>query len=90
MSTNVEGQSVSPNDAKPVVSRRFFVDERIGCIAIRDTEHPRYDADYPGLHHDTCDVVWFRLGYKDDSGWHIHESDRKTAEAELERLQNGG
>lgn len=25
MSTNIEGQSVSPNDAKPVVSRRAFV-----------------------------------------------------------------
>lgn len=25
MSTNVEGQIVSPNDAKPVVSRRAFV-----------------------------------------------------------------
>lgn len=25
MDTKVEGQSVSPNDAKPLVSRRFFV-----------------------------------------------------------------
>jgi hypothetical protein len=39
---------------------RFFVDQRIGCIAIRDMTHT--DPDYRGLHSDTEGVVWYRHG----------------------------
>jgi len=41
---------------------RYFVDRRIGCIAVRDSEHPQYDPDYPGLHSDTVDVVEYWHG----------------------------
>lgn len=39
---------------------RYFVDERGGCVAVRD--RTRTDPDYPGLHHDTEGVVLYRHG----------------------------
>jgi hypothetical protein len=36
---------------------RYFVDERIGCIAVRD--RAKTDPEYPGLHPDTEGVVKF-------------------------------
>ena len=38
----------------------FFVDTRIGCIAIR--EKSKTDSEYQGLHSDTPGVVWYRGG----------------------------
>ena len=38
---------------------RYFVDERSGCVAVRDRKHPEYDPEYPGLHPDMPDVVLF-------------------------------
>lgn len=38
---------------------RFFVDERSGCIAVRDREQT--DPEYQGLHSDTEGVVWFSM-----------------------------
>jgi len=39
---------------------RYFVDERVGCIAVRDRENT--DPDYNGLHSDTKGVVKFWEG----------------------------
>ena len=39
---------------------RFFVDERGGCIAVRD--RTLTDPEYQGLHEDTEGVVWFGMG----------------------------
>ena len=44
------------------VMPRFFVDERNGCIAIRDRQHPDFDIDYQGLDADLPDVVDFKMG----------------------------
>lgn len=45
---------------------RYFIDERGGCIAVRDRENT--DPEYNGLHHDTQGVVKY---------WHgreVHEA----------------
>lgn len=39
---------------------RYFVDERGGCIAVRDREHT--DPEDRGLHPDTQGVTWYRWG----------------------------
>ena len=44
------------------VMPRFFVDERAGCIAIRDRQHPDFDKDHQGLDADLPDVVAFEMG----------------------------
>lgn len=36
---------------------RYFIDERVGCIAVRDRENT--DLEYQGLHSDTQGVVKF-------------------------------
>ena len=56
--------------------KRYFLDIRSGCAAVRDTKHVDYDKDYPGLHHDTCDVVEYRHGFQSkDNGWEMKQSD---------------
>jgi len=56
---------------------RFILDIRCGCAAVRDTKHPKYDKDYPGLHKDTCDVVEYRHGFQNhEKGcWEMKEED---------------
>jgi hypothetical protein len=39
---------------------RYFVDERCGCIAVRDRWNT--DPDYPGLHYDTTGIVRYWHG----------------------------
>ena len=39
--------------------KRFFVDDRCGCVAVRDRE--KYDPEEPHLDSDVIDVVWFRM-----------------------------
>lgn len=39
---------------------RYFIDERVGCIAIRDRELTNPDDN--GLHGDTKGVVWYHHG----------------------------
>jgi len=41
---------------------RYFVDERGGCIAIRD--RTKVDPDRQGLHSDMECVVWYRMGFR--------------------------
>jgi len=40
---------------------RYFVDQRVGCIAIRDSF--KTDPDYQGLHSDSIGVIHYRHGY---------------------------
>ena len=42
------------------MSERYFVDQRGGCIAVRDRELT--DPYYQGLHSDTTGVVWYAHG----------------------------
>lgn len=50
---------------------RFFVDERVGCVAVRDRKHPEYDPDYNGLHCDTPDVVFYDHGTRNNDEWTV-------------------
>ncbi len=43
-----------------MVEERYFVEERSGCIAVRDRENT--DPEYQGLHADTEGVVWYEHG----------------------------
>lgn len=49
------------------VMPRYIVDERNGCIAIRDTEHPDFNKS-EGLNKDMPDVVYFELGTRIGTG----------------------
>ena len=92
-SKNVEVSTSSQTIAKPTVSSRFFIDERVGCIAVRDRKHPEYHPDYPGLHNDTADVIFYAHGSKNDEGWFVDERWRRKADEVLKHLmslENGG
>ncbi len=73
----VETAHADPDD------RPFFVDERAGCIGIR--ERAKTDPGYQGLHHDTKGVVWYRHGERNGSEWvvdsrHVDEANRLCAQ----------
>jgi len=44
---------------------KYFVDERGGCIAVRD--NTLVDPDYPGLHPDMEDVIKFWWGKRKEN-----------------------
>ena len=88
MSTEVQNTTSSQHDAKLLVSSRFFIDERVGCIAVRDKKHPSYDPDYQGLHNDTADVIFYAHGNKNYEGWYVDERFRRKAQQVLEHLQS--
>lgn len=52
---------------------RYFVDERVGCIAVRDSEHPEYDKDYQGLNSDLEDVVCIYYGKYTNDVWNVEQ-----------------
>ena len=69
---------------------RYFVDERGGCIAVRDRD--KTDPDYNGLHPDTAGVVRYwdgqrvedkcpTCGHDRSFGWSILDGDREAARA---------
>lgn len=58
---------------KGVVMPRFFVDERVGCIAIRDTHHPEYDVEHQGLDAELPDVVKFQMGTLVNNEWVVSD-----------------
>jgi hypothetical protein len=64
---------------------RYRVDQRVGCIAIRDCNNT--NPDDQGLHPDTQGVVWFRSGTKSGSMvWEISSDTVRLAELECEKL----
>lgn len=67
---------------------RFFIDERIGCIAVRDRELT--EPDYPGLHPDTCGVVKYWHGIQADGGvWALTAASIDEAHRLCELLNAG-
>jgi len=75
--------------------KRYFIDERIGCVAVRDKEGT--DPEYPGLHPDTHGVVFYRSGtyetgtcpschQESRKGWSVSEDDIKEAKALCDKL----
>lgn len=67
---------------------RFFVDERSGCIAVRDRQHPKYDPNYNGLHHDTPDIIYYAHGYTNQTSksWEVNNFDKIKAREVAEYL----
>ena len=74
---------------------RYFIDERVGCIAVRDSYHT--DKDSPHLERNTKGVVRFWLGeYKKQfcdkcgglsgSYWFVSEELQKEAKELCDRL----
>jgi hypothetical protein len=62
--SKVSKNSHTKQSRKTGVMPRFFVDERNGCIAIRDRQHPDFDVEHKGLDADLPDVVDFKMGEK--------------------------
>jgi len=60
--TELSKNTQVPQCYKTTVMPRFFVDERNGCIAIRDRQHPDFDIDHQGLDANLPDVVDFKMG----------------------------
>ena len=71
-----------------VDKRRYFVDERIGCVAVRDRNLT--DPDYSGLHPDTPGVVEYwqgscpvitcsECGQQRSTGWEVDRDDVDAA-----------
>jgi hypothetical protein len=81
------------------MSERYFVDERGGCIAVRDRQNT--DPDYQGLHEDTAGVVWFCMGdlgaakcptcgQKTHGGWSVSDAQVAAARAVASSLNAAG
>jgi hypothetical protein len=67
---------------------RYFVDIRTGCGAIRDRLHPTYDETYPGLHHDTKDVIEYIHGYTENGVWNMKVEDIEYLHIKCQELNN--
>ena len=79
------------------IVRRFFVDDRSGCIAVRD--RIKTDPEYTGLHEDTEGVVRYwngkqvyekcpTCGTMRTLGWVISEDDLREAQELCDRLNH--
>jgi hypothetical protein len=70
------------------VMPRYFIDERAGCAAVRDREHPKYDKDYPGLHQDTPDVSVYAHGFQNHKKgcWEVERLEIDYLKLECDRL----
>lgn len=81
-------QQINKNDVIDVVMPRYFIDERAGCAAVRDREHPKYDKAYQGLHQDTPDVVVYAHGFQNhEKGcWEMKDVDINYLKLECDRL----
>jgi hypothetical protein len=65
---------------------RFFIDKRIGIIAVIDRQHPEYDINRQGCHGDLPWVVAHWQGYTDDTGWNLYDWQIEKAEHLCELL----
>ena len=52
---------------------RFFVDERVGCIAIRDSHHPDFDIEHQGLDSELPCIVKFEMGKLVNNEWVVSD-----------------
>ena len=69
----LSNEALNPSLRKGVVMPRFFVDERVGCIAIRDSQHPDFDVEHQGLDHELPCVVKFKLGNLVNNEWIVSD-----------------
>ena len=68
------------------MKERYFIDIRVGCGAVRDSQHPEYDESYQGLHVDTPDVVLYKHGKTTEIGWEMREEDIQQLQDLCDRL----
>lgn len=79
------------------MSERYFVDERGGCVAVRDKTLT--DPDYQGLHPDTEGVVQYwggtrvesacpTCGYTRSFGWEVSPADVQAAHKLCDELNS--
>lgn len=66
-------EAENPTLSKGAVMPRFFLDERLGCIAIRDSHHPDFDIEHQGLDSELPDVVEFEMGKLVNNEWVVSE-----------------
>lgn len=67
---------------------RFFVDQRVGCVAVRDKKHPKYDPEYNGLHSHLPDVIYFAQGEYIEKEWSVGEMYVNKANDVCQHLNN--
>ena len=65
--TNQETEQLSNDDVLP----RFFVDKRVGCIAIRDSHHPEFNKEHQGLDYELPCIVKFKMGEYVNNEWNL-------------------
>jgi hypothetical protein len=70
---NLSNEAQNPPLRKGVVMPRFFVDERVGCIAIRDSQHPDFDVEHQGLDPELPCVVKFEMGKLINNEWIVSD-----------------
>jgi hypothetical protein len=87
-SEKLSNEAQNPPLRKGVVMPRFFLDERVGCIAIRDSHHPDFDVEHQGLDSELPDVVEFQIGKLVNNEWVVSE-DVTNSFKEKCRLLNG-
>lgn len=69
------------------MAERYFVDGRVGCVAVRDKDNT--DPDYPGLHSDTRGVVAYWQGHKNiNDEWEVSQEQDDNAKKICEALNN--
>ena len=77
---------------------RYFIDERVGCLAIRDRRNT--DPTDQGLHRDTKGVMHYwggtrvsepcpTCGHSHPSGWAISYDDKDVAKGLCEKMNRG-
>jgi hypothetical protein len=84
----ISNEELNPPLRKGAVMPRFFLDERVGCIAIRDTHHPEFMCEHEGLDSELPDVVEFEMGKFINNEWVVPE-DVTNSFREKCRLLNG-
>lgn len=65
---------------------RYYLDIRVGCAAVIDSQDPKWDKSYPGLHHDTPGVVQYKHGSNSGGAWTVSESDIKELQDLCDKL----
>ena len=68
------------------VMHRFFVDERVGCIAIRDMQHPEFNIEHQGLDAELADVVKFQMGTLINNEWVVSDEITEQFKSECASL----
>ena len=68
------------------VMPRFFIDERVGCIAIRDSQHPDFDIEHQGLDSELPCVVKFEMGKLVNNEWIVGDETIKKFRSECASL----